>query len=108
MKRNLKNPEYDVLKIIAIYAIFSCLWIYFSDTVLGFFIDDPATLIRISVFKGFFFVTITSVLLYQLVSCFLLESRELKEVVKKNELLLSLLAERTADLEKNRTELESQ
>ncbi|MDO9079699.1 MAG: HAMP domain-containing sensor histidine kinase, partial [Desulfuromonadales bacterium] len=33
---------------------------------------------------------------------------ELKEVVKKNELLLRLLAERTADLEKNRSELESQ
>ena len=76
MNRNLKNPDkYDVLKIIAIYAIFSSLWIYFSDTVLGLLIKDPATLIRISVFKGFFFVAITSLLLYQLVSRYLLESR---------------------------------
>jgi signal transduction histidine kinase len=109
MNRNLKNPEkYNVLKIIAIYAIFSSLWIYFSDTVLGFFINDQATLIRISLFKGFLFVTITSILLYQLVSRYLLESRELKEVVKKNEQLFSLLAERTADLEKKRIELEMQ
>lgn len=98
MKRYLKNPvKYYVLKIIAIYAIFSCLWIYFSDTVLGFFIHDPATLIRISVFKGFFFVSITSLLLYQLVSHYLLESRQLKEVVKKNELLFGLLSESMRD-----------
>ena len=98
MNRDLKNPDkYDVLKIIAIYAIFSSLWIYSSDTVLGFFIKDPATLIRISVFKGFFFVAITSLLLYQLVSRYLLEARQLKEVVKKNELLFSLLSERMMD-----------
>lgn len=98
MKVNLKKTDrYDVLKIIAIYAIFSCLWIYFSDTVLGFFITDPASLIQISVFKGFFFVIITSILLYQLVSRYFLESRQLKETIKKNELLFSLLSEGMMD-----------
>ena len=98
MKKNLKKPDKsDVLKIIAIYAIFSCLWIYFSDTALSLFMSDQATLIRISVFKGFFFVLITSILLYQLVSRYLLESRQLKETIKKNELLFSLLSESMRD-----------
>jgi PAS domain S-box-containing protein len=98
MKMNLKKPDkYDVLKIIAIYAIFSCLWIYFSDTALSLFMSDQATLIRISVFKGFFFVIITSLLLYQLVSRYLLESRQLKEMIKKNELLFGLLSESMRD-----------
>ena len=98
MKMNLKKPDrYDVLKIIAIYAIFSCLWIYLSDTAMGLFITDPATSIRISVFKGFFFVIITSILLYQLVSRYLLESRQLKEAIKKSELLFSLLYENMMD-----------
>jgi len=98
MKMNLKKPDrYDVLKIIAIYAIFSCLWIYFSDTALGLFIDDPAILIQISVFKGFLFVLITSILLYQLVSRYLIESRELKEAIKKNEILFGLLYESMMD-----------
>lgn len=94
----LKKPEkYDVLKIIAIYAIFSCLWIYFSDRVLGLFIADQAVLIHISVFKGFFFVLITSILLFHLVTHYLIESRQLKEAIKKNELLFSLLYESMMD-----------
>lgn len=98
MKKNLKKPDrYDVLKIIAIYAIFSCLWIYLSDTAMGLFITDPATSIRFFVFKGFFFVIITSILLYQLVSRYLLESRQLKEAIKKSELLFSLLYENMMD-----------
>lgn len=98
MHTNPKRPDrYDVLKIIAIYAIFSCLWIYLSDTALGLIITNPATLIRIALFKGFLFVIITSILLYQLLSRYLLESRQLKETIKKNDLLFSLLSEGMMD-----------
>ncbi|KAB0666813.1 PAS domain S-box protein [Oryzomonas japonica] len=98
MKSGLeKTDRYDLLKIIAIYAIFSCLWIYCSDTILGLIITDPATLVRISVFKGFFFVVITGALLYQLISRYLLESRQLKEVIKNRDMLFSLLYEGMMD-----------
>ena len=89
--------NYGVLKIIAIYAIFSCLWIYFSDTALGLIVSDPAIITRISVYKGFLFVVVTSMLLYQLVSRFLVESSHLKEEIKSKDFLFNLLSEGMID-----------
>ena len=98
MKKYLKKPDrYTVLKIIAVYAIFSCLWIYLSDTALGFIISDPAIITRISVYKGFLFVVVTSILLYQLVSRYLLESSQLKEAIKNKDQLFNLLTEGMID-----------
>ncbi|MDA8413522.1 MAG: PAS domain S-box protein [Desulfobacteraceae bacterium] len=93
-----KNPVTPaVIKIIAIYALVSGLWIYLSDTVVGLIISDPATVIRISVYKGFLFVAITSALLYHLVSRHFLESNLLKETIKNKELLFILLSEGMID-----------
>lgn len=54
-------------KIIIIYAIFGVLWIYLSDTALGFFVQDREIMLRLSVYKGLFFIFVTSLLLYLLV-----------------------------------------
>jgi PAS domain S-box-containing protein len=98
MNKYQKKPDsFTVLKIIAVYAIFSGLWIYLSDTALGFFLSDPAAITRISVFKGFFFIVITSALLYQLASRYLLESSQLKEEIKNKEQLFNLLSESMMD-----------
>jgi PAS domain S-box-containing protein len=86
-----------MLKIIAIYAIFSFLWIYLSDTTLGLFTSDPATITRISVIKGFLFVIVTSIILYNLVSRYLFESIQLKNEIKKSELLFNILSESMID-----------
>jgi PAS domain S-box-containing protein len=98
MKINLKKPDrYTVLKIIGVYAIFSCLWIYLSDTALNFIVTDTSVMTRISVYKGFLFVIITSILLYQLASRYLLESSQLKEVIKNKDQLFNLLSETIMD-----------
>ena len=98
MKINLKKPDrYTILKIIGVYAIFSCLWIYLSDTALNFIVTDPSVMTRISVYKGFLFVIITSILLYQLASRYLLESSQLKEEIKYKEQLFNLLSESMMD-----------
>ena len=98
MKINLKKPDrYTVLKIIGVYAVFSCLWIYLSDTALGFIISDPVVITRISVYKGFLFVVVTSILLYHLVSRYFLESSQLKEALINKELLFNLLSESMID-----------
>ncbi len=55
------------LKIAAIYAVAAGLWILFSDELLAWLANDPATLTRLSIVKGWFFVVITAVLLYLLV-----------------------------------------
>jgi PAS domain S-box-containing protein len=97
-KKTLSRTErYNIQKIIAIYAIFSSLWIYFSDTTVSLFTSDPAILTRISVFKGFFFVIVTSILLYSLVCRYIFESLQLKNEIKKNELLFNLLSESLID-----------
>jgi PAS domain S-box-containing protein len=92
-----KTERYNILKVIAIYAIFSSLWIYFSDTVLGLFTTDLTTITRISVIKGFLFVIVTSILLYNLVSRYLSESSQLKNEIKRSELLFNLLSESLID-----------
>ncbi len=46
------------------YSIFACLWIYFSDTILGWFISDPIQLTQAQTIKGWLFVGVTASLLY--------------------------------------------
>ena len=53
-------------RIALFYAAFASLWIFASDKLLALAVSDSALLIRISTFKGFAFVLITTWLLYQL------------------------------------------
>jgi PAS domain S-box-containing protein len=98
MKKDItKQAEFSILKIIAIYAIFSGLWIYLSDTALGLLISDPAIITRISVYKGLLFVVVTSILLYYLARRYLLESTQLKEALKNKDQLFNILSESMID-----------
>ncbi len=55
-------------RIVAVYAGFSGLWILFSDTLVGQFVSDPATVTLVSLVKGWFFVAVTSLLLFMLIT----------------------------------------
>lgn len=55
------------LKITLVYLVLSALWIFFSDRLLGFLINDPALFLEFQTYKGWFFVLITSILLYYLI-----------------------------------------
>ena len=46
------------------YSIFACLWIYFSDTILVWFISDTIQLTQAQTIKGWLFVGVTAALLY--------------------------------------------
>ncbi len=52
------------IKIVFPYVIFSCLWIFFSDSILEFLIKDPQKILRFSILKGFFYVWVSSIILY--------------------------------------------
>ncbi len=56
----------EVLRIVVIYAAFASAWILFSDRIAGMLFGDPATLMLVSVIKGWVFVATTAVLLYWL------------------------------------------
>lgn len=60
-------------KITLIYALFGCLWILFSDQILAAFVSDAIAVTAIQTYKGWFYVLVTAVLVYVLVSK--LESR---------------------------------
>jgi len=49
---------------VALYAVFACLWIYFSDTVLAWFVNSPDQLTKAQTIKGWLFVLVTATLLY--------------------------------------------
>jgi PAS domain S-box-containing protein len=57
-----------VIRIVALYALFSALWIYLSDTALEIFIQDPHQITRYAIFKGFAFILVTSTLLAILIA----------------------------------------
>ena len=53
-------------RLVASYALFSFLWILFSDKAVGYLFSDPAQIVLISTLKGWLFVAVTSLLLYVL------------------------------------------
>lgn len=57
----------DSLKIALTYLVVSALWIFFSDRLLGLFTTDSALLLELQTYKGWFFVLVTSFLLYYLI-----------------------------------------
>ena len=68
---NREQSGYDrraVVRIVVIYALFSSVWIYGSDSLLGSLISDPKTLTQLAIAKGLLFILCTSALLYQLIS----------------------------------------
>lgn len=94
MKPDLsKSDRYVVLRIVTIYAGFSCLWIYLSDTVLGLVIAKPATIILLSKYKGFLFIAVSVILLYLLISRYLCQIRHAEEALRSEKIGHELLIE---------------
>jgi PAS domain S-box-containing protein/diguanylate cyclase (GGDEF)-like protein len=46
------------------YAFFAALWIVLSGGVLAVFVHDPQTVVKVEIYKGWVFVTVTAFLLY--------------------------------------------
>lgn len=83
-----KLPKVGVTKIIVAYSMVGGLWIYFSDTFLGLVITDPALISRLSIYKGFVFIALTSALLYILIARYV--KRIEVHVTERDQALLSL------------------
>lgn len=54
------------LTIVLVYASLAALWIFLSDKAVRLWFDSPEELLWVSLFKGWLFVLVTSVLLYLL------------------------------------------
>jgi len=56
------------LKIAAIYFILGTIWILLSDKILGVLARDPTVLVKVAIVKGWFYVSVTALVLYVLIS----------------------------------------
>ena len=74
-----KRDHWEAFKIVRIYALFGALWIYFSDTAVGWFIRDPDVITRIGTYKGLLFIVLTASLLYGLISRYIYQEVKLKQ-----------------------------
>jgi len=110
LKKNLSRTDrLAVLRIVSIYAVIAAVWIYISDSALGLLVKDEDTLIRISVYKGMLFIIVTALILHHLIAKYVREARQWGELLKEaNDDLETRIAERTAELDNSRAELEMQ
>ncbi len=106
--RGTRPPERDArrgtVRIVAAYALFASLWILLSDRVAAAMAPDPGVLARLSLFKGWFFVAVTSLLLFVLLRRLVArlaageaEVRRQQEERQRTLLLLHGLAEASTD-----------
>jgi PAS domain S-box-containing protein len=74
-----------VIRIVALYVLFSGLWIYFSDTILGRIIHDPDLVTRLAIYKGFAFILVTATLLYFLIARYAVRMAEINRRLRASE-----------------------
>ena len=60
------DKQSGILAVVLVYALFAACWILLSDNLVQMIFSDPKQLILASILKGWFFVGITSLLLYGL------------------------------------------
>lgn len=80
----INNTSAQALKIALIFFVFSFLWILFSDRLLLLFIREAEKLTQLQTYKGWFYVTTASVILFYFV---LIEiNKKEKELTKRIEI----------------------
>jgi PAS domain S-box-containing protein len=85
MKTTRQKDRLERIRIVVIYALFGGLWIFLSDTILGWMIKDPAIMTRISVYKGMLFIVLTSALLYFLIARYMMRMVDFNQRLAKSE-----------------------
>jgi len=66
-------------KVASVYVIFSLLWIYFSDRALESMVQTPDALSEIQTYKGWFFVTLSGLLIFSLTALGLRQNERIKK-----------------------------
>lgn len=88
-KLRVRTPRSISGKIVAIYAIISGLWVFFSDRLLETMVKDPHHMAQIAIVKGWVFILVTSVLLFFLILRYMDRLKSINEkLVQHQEQLL--------------------
>jgi len=94
MKKKKVLLEKFSYRITALYLIFGLTWILLSDKLLDFLIKDLETLNDVQTYKGFFFIFITSLMLFILVREHMKSIRKARELLEKKILDYKVLYEK--------------
>ena len=78
------------LKIALFYLLISVFWIYFSDKLLHYFVKDLELFLNISIFKGWLFIGMTTVLFYGILQRYVVLILE-RQFGKSNEFMDAIL-----------------
>jgi len=87
----------ESVKIVVIYALFGCAWIYFSDTVVNWLVHDPEIITTIAIFKGLSFIVFTSILLFFLIARLSGKIKQSTTALQESEERLRLLVKNASD-----------
>lgn len=97
-KRLTASDRFVALRIVAIYAFASALWIFLSDRLLEQRLEKVRDYVWYSTAKGMLFIAVTVTLLYILIARHLLKRRENEEAIRRvNEELEQRVEERTKE-----------
>lgn len=77
-------------RISIIYAFFSTLWILFSDRILLILIDDVETMTAIQTIKGWIFIVVTTLLIFNLLRREIIKVKKLEEQLIQSEKMISI------------------
>ncbi len=82
----------SAFKITFVYFLFSVLWIYYSDNAINLLTKDLENLQFLQTIKGWFFITISSFLLFLLSKKYFLDIQEEKiKLLETNEVLEKII-----------------
>ncbi len=91
------DKHQESAKIVFIYALFGCAWIYFSDTAVNWLVHDPEMITSIAIFKGLLFIVCTSILLFFLIARLSGKINESTTALRESEERLRLLVKNASD-----------
>jgi len=78
-------------KVAALYALLGCIWIAFSDFALGSMVKTAALLNRLQTFRGWFFVAMTSFVLYILIGKYIEKTSASSQALRESQRTLATL-----------------
>ncbi len=87
----------NAFNIVIIYSIVGSLWVMLSDKVLEMLISDPGKIVQISMYKGWFYVACTAVLLYVLIDSSIKEIKNSRNEIRISEERYRMVINNTTD-----------
>ena len=86
MRTDFRNSaNFEILRIVGVYALFGSAWIYLSGRALRWLVADPVVISQIEVFKGLLFIVLTSGLLYQLIGSYARRNAQATRLLAESE-----------------------